>query len=161
MERLSAERDLTWVVVGTAKEKDLGEHLTRDFPGSAENLCGSTTLPQLIDLLKGCALLLTNDTGTMHLADALGIPVVAIFGSTEPVLTGPVGSTTPPHTILRRKVECGPCYLRECPLDFRCMTEISVDMVTAAVEVSLPPLQGLTGMKGIRGMDPTSETISP
>jgi lipopolysaccharide heptosyltransferase II len=161
MERLSGKYDLTWVVVGTAKERDLGEHLTRDFPGSAENLCGSTTLPQLIDLLKGCALLLTNDTGTMHLADALGIPVVAIFGSTEPALTGPVGSTTPPHTILRRKVECSPCYLRECPMDFRCMKEISVDMVTAAVEESLSLFQGLTGMKGIKGMDHPSEVISP
>lgn len=137
MEHLSGEHDLTWVVVGTAKEKDLGDQLTRGFPGSAENHCGSTTLPQLIDLLKGCSLLLTNDTGTMHLADALGIPVVAIFGSTEPALTGPVGTTEPPHRILRRKVECSPCYLRECPIDFRCMKEITVDMVTTALKESL------------------------
>jgi len=137
MEQISKERDLTWVVVGTAKERDLGEALVRDFPGTAENHCGSTTLPQLIDLLKGCSLLLTNDTGTMHLADALGVPVVAIFGSTEPMLTGPVGVTVPPHRILRRKVECSPCYLRECPIDFRCMKEITVDMVTTALKESL------------------------
>ena len=111
--------------------------LTRGFAGNAENLCGKTTLPELIAKLKECTLLLTNDTGTMHLADLLGIPVVAIFGSTEPSLTGPVGETNPPHRILRRKVECSPCYLRQCPIDFRCMNEITVEYVTATVLKSL------------------------
>ncbi len=58
----------------------------------------------------------------MHLADMLGVPLVAIFGSTEPVLTGP---RAPQSTVLRHKVECSPCFLRECPIDFRCMTNIS------------------------------------
>ena len=65
------------------------------------------------------------------------MPVVAIFGSTEPALTGPRGETNPPHKILRRKVECSPCYLRECPIDFRCMNELTVEMVAAAVQESL------------------------
>ena len=70
-----------------------------------------------------------------------GVPVVAIFGSTEPTLTGPGhlgGKPNPPHRILRRKVECSPCFLRECPIDFRCMKEISVEMATEAVAESLP-----------------------
>ena len=133
MESISARHNLTWVVVGTAKEAPLGETLASDFPGHVENLCGKTTLPELIAQLKGFQLLLTNDTGTMHLADLLGVPVVANFGSTEPSLTGPTGVTTPPHRILRRKVECSPCYLRECPIDFRCMNDLTVDMVEEAV----------------------------
>jgi len=137
MERIASKHDLTWVIVGTAKEATLGDQLAKDFRGNVENLCGKTTLPELIAELKRCHLLLTNDTGTMHLADLLGIPVIAIFGSTEPALTGPTGATIPPHRILRRKVECSPCYLRTCPIDFRCMKEITVDMVTLAVEESV------------------------
>ena len=137
MDRIARDHDLTWVIVGTAKEAPLGEQLARNFNGKVENLCGKTSLPELITELKGCTLLLTNDTGTMHLADLLGAPVVAIFGSTEPALTGPAGVTTPPHRILRRKVECSPCYLRECPIDFRCMNEITVEMVASAMNESL------------------------
>ena len=74
--------------------------------------------------------MLTNDTGTMHLAALLGVPTVAIFGSTEPKLTGPIGRG---HLILRRQVECSPCFLRECPIDFRCMKAVTVDEVVDAV----------------------------
>jgi heptosyltransferase-2 len=73
----------------------------------------------------------------MHLADLLGIPVVAIFGSTEPDLTGPSGITIPEHKVLRNKVDCSPCFLRTCPTDFRCMSGITVEMVSAAVNDSL------------------------
>ena len=138
MENISTQRDVTWVIIGTAKEAGLGEKLAHDFPHKIENLCGKTTLTELIANLKGFHLLLTNDTGTMHLADQFGIPVVAIFGSTEPALTGPTTGTNPPHRILRRKVECSPCYLRECPIDFRCMNELTVETVTEAVLQSLP-----------------------
>jgi ADP-heptose:LPS heptosyltransferase len=145
MEKISKDHDLTWVIVGTAKEASLGETLAQGFPGKVENLCGKTTLPELITELKGSTLLLTNDTGTMHLADLLGVPVVAIFGSTEPALTGPRGETNPPHKILRRKVECSPCYLRECPIDFRCMNELTVEMVAAAVREALREVDALKG----------------
>ncbi len=137
MEKISSRHDCTWVIVGTAKEAPLGETLAHDFPYKVENLCGKTTLPELIARLKECHLLLTNDTGTMHLADQLGIPLVAIFGSTEPALTGPINQTTPPHRVLRHKVECSPCYLRECPIDFRCMKELSPETVGEAVLESL------------------------
>jgi heptosyltransferase-2 len=137
MEKISQQHDLTWVIVGTAKEAPLGEQLAENFSGKVENLCGKTTLPELIAQLKGFTLLLTNDTGTMHLADLMGLPVVAIFGSTEPALTGPRGETTPPHQVLRHQVECSPCFLRECPIDFRCMQAITVEMVSEAVMKSL------------------------
>jgi heptosyltransferase-2 len=74
--------------------------------------------------------LVTNDTGTMHLADYVGTPLVAIFGSTEPDLTGPRG---PRSTVIRHKVECSPCFLRECPIDFRCMLELPMERVVDAV----------------------------
>jgi heptosyltransferase-2 len=70
----------------------------------------------------------------MHLAASLGVPVVAIFGSTEPELTGPLGQG---HTIVRKKVECSPCFLRECPIDFRCMKRIEVADVVDAVKAQL------------------------
>jgi ADP-heptose:LPS heptosyltransferase len=66
----------------------------------------------------------------MHLAALLGVPVVAIFGSTEPALTGPLGNG---HTIIRHHVECSPCFLRECPIDFRCMKTVTVLEVVNAV----------------------------
>lgn len=139
MERISRNHDLTWIVVGTSKEESLGEELARDFPGKAANLCGKTTLAELIGELKRCHLLLTNDTGTMHLADLLGVPVVALFGSTEPARTGPTGRTDPPHAVLRHKVECSPCYLRNCPIDFRCMNGLTAERVATAVLEMLPP----------------------
>ena len=95
------------------------------------NLVGKTKLAELITQLKTCRLLLTNDTGTMHLACAEGVPTVSIFGSTEPVLTGPLGDQ---HTVIRHQVPCSPCFKRECPFGhYECMTQITPDQVAAAV----------------------------
>jgi len=80
--------------------------------------------------LRRCDVLLTNDTGTMHLAASLGVPVVALFGSTEPDLTGPLGEA---HQVLRHHVSCSPCFLRECPIDFRCMKAVTTEEATNAV----------------------------
>jgi lipopolysaccharide heptosyltransferase II len=80
--------------------------------------------------------LLTNDTGTMHLADGLGVPLVAVFGSTEPRLTGP---RSPSSTVLRHQVECSPCFLRECPLDFRCMQAVAPEEAARAVLALIEP----------------------
>jgi heptosyltransferase-2 len=73
--------------------------------------------------------LLTNDTGPMHIAAAFGVPVVAVFGPTDHRTTSPVGDR---HTIVRQPVDCAPCLLRECPIDHRCMTKVTVDEVSAA-----------------------------
>jgi len=129
IERMNARMSCRWVVVGTAADSPIATAIAEGFP-NVEDLTGKTTMDGLIDVLCGFSALLTNDTGTMHLADFLGVPLVALFGSTEPVLTGPRG---PRSIVLRQQVECSPCFLRECPLDFRCMDGIA----TADVESAL------------------------
>ena len=101
-----------WKLFGVEKDRPVADTILTAAAIPVTDLIGKTTLAQLIDELRTCDLLLTNDTGTMHLAAHLGIPVVALFGSTEPTLTGPLG---PQHRILRHHVECSPCFLRECP----------------------------------------------
>ena len=123
-----------WVIIGGPKETDLGGQIAAALGGQhAINLAGRTTLLGLCHALAQCRLLLTNDSGPMHLAAALGKPVVAIFGSTEPALTGPDVAGDTRHVLLRRAPPCSPCFLRECPIDFRCMTAITVEDVVEAV----------------------------
>ena len=129
-ERIGAQTPVQWMLFGTARDASAGEQIAAALGDHCVNRIGQTTLDQLIDELHQCRLLLTNDTGTMHLAALLGIRVVAIFGSTEPRLTGPLGNG---HIILRHHVECSPCFLRECPIDFRCMRAVSVEEVADAV----------------------------
>jgi lipopolysaccharide heptosyltransferase II len=127
--RLSKTFGLGWLIFGTAKEISLGRELAGRLGPAATDLTGKTNLSELMQHLRRCRLLITNDTGTMHLAAYLGIPTVSIFGSTEPGRTGPIGEG---HIVLRHHVECSPCFLRECPLDFRCMKAVTVDEVVAA-----------------------------
>jgi len=98
-----------------------------------QNLAGKTSLRELMSLLKICRVLLTNDTGPMHVATALGTPVVVPFGSTSPELTGPGLPGDARNHLLKSDAPCSPCFLRECPIDFRCMNGISVKRVTEAV----------------------------
>jgi len=128
--KITAQSSAQWILLGTKKDAAIGEQIAAAIGDHCVNRIGQTTLEQLIDELRRCRLLLTNDTGTMHLAALLGVPVVAVFGSTEPRLTGPLGNG---HTILRHHVECSPCFLRECPIDFRCMKAVSADEVAGAV----------------------------
>ena len=130
-----AEREnVRWVIIGGPKEAELAATIAAALgETSAINLAGKTTLAGLCETLAQCRLLLTNDSGPMHLAAALGKSVVAIFGSTEPTLTGPGLPDNPRHVILRHAPPCSPCFLRECPIDFRCMNAISVEEVVEAV----------------------------
>lgn len=91
------------------------------------NHAGQTTLAQFIELAAQCELFLTNDSGAMHIASALGVPTVAIFGATDDTATGPTGQHA---RVVRQQVECSPCLLRECPIDHRCMTRVTADRVT-------------------------------
>ena len=95
------------------------------------NLAGRLTLGQLIALMERLDLYLTNDSGAMHIAAAMGAPIVAVFGSTDWV-------TTPPYTnkatLVRKEIDCAPCLLRECPREHECMTQIEVGDVLEAVD---------------------------
>ncbi len=93
------------------------------------DLSGQTSVPELAAVLARSALLVTNDTGAMHVAAAVGTPLVAIFGPTDPRTTPPWGER---HVLLRHPVECAPCLLRECPIDHRCMLGIEPGRVLAA-----------------------------
>jgi len=127
---ISAQTGAHWLLFGTEKEREIGEAIATSLGEKSTNRIGKTSLDELMDELAQCRLLLSNDTGTMHLAALLRVPTVAIFGSTEPALTGPMGGD---HSIIRRHVECSPCFLRECPIDFRCMREVTVVEVVAAL----------------------------
>ncbi|MFZ0917974.1 MAG: lipopolysaccharide heptosyltransferase II [Candidatus Udaeobacter sp.] len=128
--KVSTQSSAQWILFGTKNDLAIGDQIASAIGDHCVNRIGHTTLDQLIDELRECRLVLTNDTGTMHLAALLGVPVVAIFGSTEPRLTGPLGDG---HIILRHHVECSPCFLRECPIDFRCMKAVRSQEVADAV----------------------------
>jgi heptosyltransferase II len=135
IQQVNEQLDCRWVVLGTSADSTIAREISHGLP-NVTDLTGKTTLGELMDLLSKLSGLLTNDTGTMHLADFIGTPLVAIFGSTEPILTGP---RSPRSRVIRQKVECSPCFLRECPIDFRCMEEISMEKVIAAVLENFRP----------------------
>jgi heptosyltransferase II len=128
--QLSERRGIHWLIFGTANERPIAADIMKSLGASATDLTGRTSLLELAAQLRRCRLLLTNDTGTMHLAAYLGVPTISIFGSTEPQLTRPIGEG---HVIIRHHVECSPCFLRECPLDFRCMKAVTVEEVVRTV----------------------------
>ena len=131
---VSARCPAQWILFGTAADVTTGNVIAEQLGNRCINRIGQTSLDELIEELRSCTLLLTNDTGTMHLATLLRVPVIAVFGSTEHRLTGPLGVG---HTVIRHHVECSPCFLRECPIDFRCMHAVGVDEVTTAVLAAL------------------------
>jgi len=118
-------------VIGGAAERPLGEAIAGGLRAPSRVLCGETTLADLVGVLARLRLLLTNDSGPMHLAAALGTPVVAVFGSTDWRETAPVSGRA---RLVREETECAPCLLRECPIDHRCMTRVSVDRVASAAQ---------------------------
>ena len=120
-----------WLIFGGNNDAMLASQIGKNI--EHQNLAGKTSLRELMALLKCCRVLLTNDTGPMHVAAALGIPVVAPFGSTSPELTGPVSADGFNHQIIKSDAPCSPCFLRECPIDFRCLNGISSTQIAAAV----------------------------
>ncbi len=124
---LAETRGASIALFGTKSERALCDEVARLLNGrEVSNYAGETTLAQFIDLAAGCELFLTNDSGSMHIASALGVPTVAIFGATDDTTTGPTGLNA---RVVRHPVDCSPCLLRECPIDHRCMTGVSAERV--------------------------------
>lgn len=134
----------TVALFGSSDERSLCDSIARQISAlgaPARNFAGDTTLSEYIDLAAACRIYLTNDSGGMHIASALGVPTVAIFGATNHVTTGPTGVST---RVVREPVDCSPCLLRECPIDHRCMERVTAGRV---VDVALELLQQPAVMK--------------
>lgn len=129
--RLARERDVRCILVGAAGDRDAGREIESSLPHDvrAVNLIGRTDLRLVAGVMARCSAFVSNDSGAMHLAAALGVPVAAIFGPTDDRVTAPLGD----HDVLIHQVFCRPCMLRECPIDHRCMKGITPDAVVAAV----------------------------
>ena len=128
-ERLLQDKELYIVYFGDQASASLVNEICQGLPARVINLAGHTTLRELATMISICDVLLTNDSGPMHIADALGTPLVALFGSTSDVITGPYHQ----QGVIHKHVECSPCYQRVCPIDFRCMKRIESDEVYRAV----------------------------
>jgi heptosyltransferase-2 len=137
---IQRQTNCVWVLFGGKCDLQLCERIESEIQNSKfkiQNVCGKTSLRELMAMLKLCRVLLTNDTGPMHVAAALGTRVVVPFGSTSPELTGPGLPGDLRNHLIKSDAPCSPCFLRECPIDFRCMNGIGVDQVVEAVVESL------------------------
>lgn len=126
---LQARIDAEVILLGTAAEAKVSEAIAAKMKRKPLDLTGQTTIAELPALLSQCHLFLGNDSGAMHLAAAVGLPVVAVFGPTDPHRTAPV---TPRCSIVQEQPYCSPCFLRHCPTDHRCMKSVTPEMVEAA-----------------------------
>ncbi len=124
--RVARELGAQVAIFGSAAERDVCEIVAKGVTVPVRNFAGETSLAEYIELAAACRVYLTNDSGPMHIASALGLPTVAVFGATNHVTTGPTGALA---KVIRENVECSPCLKRECPIDHRCMTRVSADRV--------------------------------
>jgi len=136
--RLQSEADADVILFGTAAEAIVSAAISAEMRRPPIDLTGKTAIADLPALLSRCHLFIGNDSGAMHVAAAVGLPVVAVFGPTDPGGTSPV---TPRCTIVQQKPYCSPCFLRRCPTDHRCMTAVTADMVEAAARPWLSSMQ--------------------
>jgi len=125
---IARETGASVAIFGSKGERELCASIAAAVTAPVRNFAGETTLAEFIDMAAACRVYLTNDSGGMHIASALGIPTVAIFGATNDVTTGPTG---PLARVVREPVECSPCLKRECPIDHRCMTRITASRVAS------------------------------
>ncbi len=128
-DRVARELGATVAVFGSKDERELCASVAAAIASPSKNFAGETSLAEFIDLAAACRVYLTNDSGAMHIASALGVPTVAVFGATNEVTTGPTG---PLARVVREPVECSPCLRRECPIDHRCMTRVESARVAQA-----------------------------
>ncbi|MGD8476415.1 MAG: lipopolysaccharide heptosyltransferase II [Burkholderiales bacterium] len=125
-----AERGYSVWLLGSAADKPVGEEIAN--ASDAINLCGSTTLDEAIILLSGADMVVTNDSGLMHVAAAFDRPCVAIFGSSSPAFTPPLSNVA---RVVKLDLPCSPCFKRQCPLGhFDCMLKLEPEMVMREIE---------------------------
>ena len=130
-DRMADDFSARVVLFGSAGDRERAKHVQRHAKRDLINLAGETGLNEAMALISRCGLFISNDSGLMHLAGALDVPLIAIFGSTNPVTTSPPGERS---RILYKGVSCSPCLKKECPTDFRCMDLIQTDDVYDAAE---------------------------
>lgn len=130
-DRLDAEFSIQGIVLGGKADSETAQEVKKIAQTELMNLAGRTNLSEAIYLISQCRLFISNDSGLMHVAGALNIPTIAIFGSTNPVTTSPPGKKS---VIIRKEVSCSPCLKKTCPTDFQCMRLISVEDVFEAAE---------------------------
>lgn len=124
--RLAARFSLPSVVIGSAAEAGIAGEVVSHARGKAISIAGRTGLKDLCAVIQGAKFFVTNDTGPMHIAAALKVPVFALFGPANPVRTGPYGDI---HTVIKEEVECAPCYRWKPCENWRCMENLSVEKV--------------------------------
>jgi heptosyltransferase II len=134
LNEIATETNADIILFGTAAEAPVSTAIASELQRPPIDLTGKTPIAELPALLSQCHLFLGNDSGAMHVAAAVGLPVVAVFGPTDPEGTAPV---TPSATIVQQRSYCSPCFLRRCPTDHRCMQAITPEMVGAAMRVRL------------------------
>jgi heptosyltransferase II len=122
-DRLSEREGFETIIVGTAGDCDVARAVSQQMRTKVADLTGGTSLAELKAVLSCAALVISNDTGTAHVAAALGVPTVTVFGPTEDFATRPLAERA---TVVRHPVDCSPCMLRDCPIDHRCMTRVEV-----------------------------------
>jgi heptosyltransferase-2 len=133
-QELLKDQDLYLVFFGDARTFSLVKKICQELDPRAMNLAGVTSLRELACIIKDCHVLVTNDSGPMHIGDAFQVPLVALFGSTDDRTTGPYHQR---GAVINKRVSCSPCMKRVCPIDFKCMMQISVDEVVQAVRAIL------------------------
>ncbi len=128
--KLLEKKEAYIVFFGDSSTASLVKEICQGLPERVIDLAGVTSLRELACIIKDCTLIVTNDSGPMHIAAAFHTPLVALFGSTDDRATGPYGQ---PQAVIHKRPSCSPCFKRVCPIDFRCMKEISVEEVAEKV----------------------------
>lgn len=118
------------LIIGTKADNEIADEIVKASKGNAVSIAGKTTLKELIGILRNARFVICTDSGPMHIAAALSVPVFALFGTTTPLRTGPYGDI---HTIITAGVPCSPCFKKKCD-DLRCMDKITVEMLYNAIK---------------------------
>ncbi len=127
--RLISKLRIQCVLAGSSADKDVAQEVVDSSSGSIINLYGKTNLKELVALIAGAKAVVSNDSGPMHIAAALGVPVIALFGPTDPVKTGPYGWQVNKNLkVIRTLISCSPCFKKKCK-DPLCMKNIRVEQV--------------------------------